>query len=279
MACGPSRPKFVYGGMSHPIRAKKRYGQHFLVDPNYIHKIVHAIMPKASDTFLEIGPGMGAMTLPLLDYHPKMTLLEIDPQAVEYLSTQPQCAQAHVSIIQEDALDFDFFAFFKAHPEPVRVAGNLPYNVATPILFRLFEQISHIEDLHIMVQKEVADRLVAHCNTSAYGRLGIMAQYHCDIERLFNVPKGAFSPPPKVESSFLRLKAKPPLPTPVNCIDNLSKVVKLAFATRRKTLANNFKGILSAQQLSALGISPSQRAQTLTLEQFIALANSLDASP
>jgi 16S rRNA (adenine1518-N6/adenine1519-N6)-dimethyltransferase len=249
-------------------KPRKRFGQNFLTDRNIVGKIVSAIAPRPGDNLVEIGPGLGAMTRPLLERAQRMQAVELDrnliPQLVE------NCRGAGELIVHEaDALEFDFSTL----GAPLRVVGNLPYNISTPLLFHLITQITHIRDMHFMLQKEVVDRMGAAPDTDDYGRLSVMLQYHCMVEPLFTVSPAAFNPQPKVDSRIVRLLPHPAPPCPVLNYADFSVLVKQAFAQRRKTLRNTLKQLLDAERIAALGIDPGTRAETLGLADFAKLAD------
>jgi 16S rRNA (adenine1518-N6/adenine1519-N6)-dimethyltransferase len=254
--------------MQHTPR--KRFGQNFLHDPVIIGKIVQAINPQPGERLVEIGPGQGAITLPLLQAAGRLDVIELDRDLVEPLAGKCR-ASGKLAIHCADALTFDFCTL--ADGNPLRVVGNLPYNISTPLLFHLLEQYHCIQDMHFMLQKEVVERMAAHPGSSAWGRLGVMLQYRCRVTPLFNIGPGAFVPPPKVESTFVRLD---PYDTPPVSVDDetvFSDVVRQAFGQRRKTLRNTLRALLDADEISAAGIDPGVRAETLGLAEFAALAN------
>ncbi len=252
-------------------KPRKRFGQNFLTDRNIVGKIVMAIAPKPGDNLIEIGPGLGAMTRPLLEQAKRLQAVELDRDLIPQL--KENCRDAGELIIHEaDALKFDFATL--ARPDaPLRVAGNLPYNISTPLLFHLIDCISVIHDMHFMLQKEVVDRMAAAPDTDDYGRLSVMLQYHCKVEPLFTVPPGAFNPRPKVDSRVVRLRPHPAPPCPVLSYADFAELVKQAFAQRRKTLRNNLKPLLEVERIAALGIDPGTRAETLGLADFAQLAD------
>ncbi len=253
----------------HP---RKRFGQNFLHDPNVIRNIIAAIYPQKDERLVEIGPGLGALTTPLLTAVGEMDAVELDRDLVPKL--KQQCADAGtLRIHNADALKFDFCSLLQDHNDKLRVIGNLPYNISTPLIFHLLEQSGCIRDMHFMLQKEVVNRLAAEPGSGDYGRLSIMVQYRCHVEKLFSVPSGAFTPQPKVDSAIVRLSpyAQPPFPARDEKL--FSRLVTRAFNQRRKTLRNNMKGWLDAATIETLGIDPGCRPETLSLEQFVALAN------
>lgn len=253
--------------MAH--RARKRFGQHFLQDEIVLAQMQQSIAPRAEDHLIEIGPGLGVLTRYLVSAVQAFEAIEIDrdliPVLHEAFDHHPQF-QLH----ELDALQADWFAL--AGDRRIRVVGNLPYNISTPLLFGLFEALDVVIDMHFLLQKEVGDRLCAAVGSSKFGRLSVMAQYYCEIESLFDVGPEAFSPPPKVNSSFLRLTPKPRDARLRVDVKKLSSVVSTAFNQRRKTLRNSVQSLLSSNDLQALGIDPQKRAQDVTVDEFVAMA-------
>ena len=255
--------------MSHP-RPKKRFGQHFLHDRVVVSRIISSFRPQATDHVAEIGPGPGVLTRELAPRVERLDAVEIDRDLAAALSTE-FADQASVTIHEVDALSFDFCSL--ADPdETLRLIGNLPYNISTPLLFHLFTQRHCIRDMLFMLQKEVVDRLCAVPGTKDYGRLSVMAQWQCQIERCFNVGPGAFTPPPRVDSAVVRLIPRE-TPVAVNDADHFARVVKAAFGQRRKTLRNSLSEIMDADAIRAVGIDPVRRPETLSVEEFASLAN------
>jgi len=253
-------------------RPRKRFGQNFLHDPVVIGKIVSAVNPASKDMLFEIGPGQGAITAPLLAAAGELSVVELDRDLIGPL--QRQCAEIGKLVIHNaDALTFDFCQF--AQDTPLRVVGNLPYNISTPLLFHLLEQHHCIKDMHFMLQKEVVERMAASPGSRQYGRLSIMLQYRCRVTPLFNIGPESFDPPPKVDSAFVRLE---PFEQPrVQVTDEalFEQLVKQAFSQRRKTLRNTLRDMLDAREMTELGIDPSARAETLAIQDFATLANHL----
>ena len=245
--------------MSHNPR--KRFGQNFLVDNQIINKIISTISPKNNEIIVEIGPGKGALTLPILEHLNHLNVIEIDRDLVSLLNS---LQQDKLTIFEADALQFDFNQF----PQKIRVIGNLPYNISSPLLFHLLDFREQIIDMTFMLQKEVVDRIVATHGNKTYGRLSVMMQAFFEVESMFVVPKESFEPQPKIESAILYLKtrteplAKNPKP--------LEEIVKVAFSQRRKTLKNCLKSIINQSQTE---IDLSQRAEMLSIENFITLMN------
>ncbi len=249
--------------------AKKRFGQNFLTDQSIISSLINAINPLQNQLIIEIGPGLGALTKPLLKKINHLHVVEIDRDIVSWM--QNEYSSAVVTIHNIDALKFDFTTF----GENLRVVGNLPYNISTPILFHLLDNVSHITDMHFMLQKEVVERMVASPSTPAYGRLSVMLQYHLAMEYLFTVPPEAFEPAPKVESAFVRCVPHAILPFVAKDQKHFAKIVMAAFGQRRKTLRNTLKGLLDDVGFTALGINPQLRAENLSVSQFVAISNYL----
>lgn len=255
-------------------QARKRFGQNFLQDQNIIRNILLSISPKVGDNIAEIGPGLGAITEHLLNATKgHLNVVEIDRDLVEVLKTQFFNYPA-LQIHQGDALKFNFSNLASADNK-LRIVGNLPYNISTPLIFHLLGFSGLVRDMHFMLQKEVVDRMAAQPGDSAYGRLGIMVQYHCRVESLFTVPPTAFHPQPKVDSAIVRLTPYDSLPTPAKDARQLASLVTTAFNQRRKTIRNNLKKLISAQQLEALGIDPGLRPENLTLQNFVAISDTL----
>jgi 16S rRNA (adenine1518-N6/adenine1519-N6)-dimethyltransferase len=252
--------------------AKKRFGQNFLTDSGIIASLVSAISPRTDDLMVEIGPGLGALTQPLLQKLDHLHVVELDRDIVSWM--QNHYANNSITIHNMDALKFDFTSL--AGPKKLRVAGNLPYNISTPILFHLLDNLHHIADMHFMLQKEVVERMVAEPSTPAYGRLSVMLQYHLQMEYLFTVPPEAFEPAPKVESAFVRAIPYDTLPHRAENEPLFAKIVLSAFGQRRKTLRNTLKGLLDDEGFAALDINPQLRAENLSVGQFVSIANYLD---
>lgn len=257
--------------MNH--RPRKRFGQNFLHDPGVIRGIVAAIHPKPGERVAEIGPGLGALTAPLLDALGELDVVELDRDLIPHLEQQ-FAAAGRLRIHNTDALKFDFCSLVSGG-ERLRVVGNLPYNISTPLIFHLLEQSRCIRDMHFMLQKEVVDRLAAEPHNGDYGRLSVMVQYRCRVERLFTVPPGAFNPPPKVYSAIVRLTPYTEKPVTVRDEGCLSRLVAQAFGQRRKTLRNNLKPLLDSTAIEGCGIDPGRRPETLSIGEFAALADAL----
>ena len=254
--------------MSH--RARKRFGQNFLHDPNVIRNIVTAIAPKPGDHIVEIGPGQAALTIPLLQAAGSMDAIEIDRDLVPIV--QEQCeAYGELTLHNVDALKFDF-ASLHTDDRPLRMVGNLPYNISTPILFHLLESRSVIKDMNFMLQKEVVDRMASGPGSKTYGRLSVMLQAYCEVTHLFDIGPGAFKPAPKVDSSIVRLVPRAEKDIAIEDEERFAKIVAASFAQRRKTLRNNLKGLLSESQIESCEIDPGARAETLSVDDFRRLA-------
>lgn len=259
---------------SSPHQARKRFGQNFLVDDNVIHQIIASIHPRQQDNMVEIGPGQGAITGPLLAALDRLNVVELDRDLIPRLELK----FAHhngLTIHSADALKFNFGQLATA-TAPLRIVGNLPYNISTPLIFHLLSYGNQIADMHFMLQKEVVERMAATAGNKNYGRLSIMCQYHCNVEFLFEVPPYCFSPAPKVDSAIVRLTPHKKLPVEAKDTAMLDKVVKTAFQQRRKTLRNSLKPIIEAMGgLETLNIDPNKRPENLTLEDYVNIANQL----
>ncbi|AZL83822.1 MULTISPECIES: 16S rRNA (adenine(1518)-N(6)/adenine(1519)-N(6))-dimethyltransferase RsmA [Aliivibrio] len=255
-------------------KAKKRFGQNFLNDPYVIDGIVSAINPLPGQNLVEIGPGLGAITEPVGREIDKFTVIELDRDLAARLRTHPELG-SKLTIYEGDAMRFDFTQLIQ-EGNKLRIFGNLPYNISTPLMFHLFEFHKDIQDMHFMLQKEVVNRLAAGPGTKAYGRLTVMAQYYCKVMPVLEVPPTAFVPPPKVDSAVVRLVPYEVLPFPAKNLKWLDRVCREGFNQRRKTVRNCFKALLTKEQLEALGVNPSHRPENLTLEQFVIMANWLN---
>lgn len=259
--------------MSKPAlhRPRKRFGQHFLTDRSIINHIVDSLALAPQHRMVEIGPGQGALTKPLLQHLNRLVAVELDRDLIpnlQLLST----AEHELHIHAVDALRFDFCRAWEGG-ESIRLVGNLPYNISTPLIFHLFSQIPCIEDMHFMLQKEVVDRMAAHPGAANYGRLSVMVQYHAQVEPLFDIEAKAFTPPPKVVSSFVRLIPYQQKPVQINNEAVFKKLVERAFNQRRKTLRNALKGLVDERIGSRAGVDLALRAEQLSLQQFARLAN------
>ncbi|MGZ8262164.1 MAG: 16S rRNA (adenine(1518)-N(6)/adenine(1519)-N(6))-dimethyltransferase RsmA [Methylotenera sp.] len=249
--------------------AKKRFGQNFLTDQSVIASLIEAISPKADDLMVEIGPGLGALTKPLLQRLNLLHVVEVDRDIIAWM--QKAYVNNSITIHNADALKFDFTSL----GNNLRVVGNLPYNISTPILFHLLDNVSHITDMHFMLQKEVVERMVASPSTPAYGRLSVMLQYRLQMDYLITVPPEAFEPAPKVESAFVRCVPHATLPFIANDEALFAKVVLAAFGQRRKTLRNTLKGLLDDDAFTALELNSQLRAENLAVADFVRISNYL----
>ena len=252
---------------------RKRFSQNFLEDRDVVRKIIAAIDPRSDDCIVEIGPGPGALTAPLLDHVARLDVIEIDRDIVRGLLARFPSGSLHVN--EGDVLEFDFSTL----GSDVRVVGNLPYNISTPILFHLNAQVALLRDCHFMLQREVVERMAAGSRDPAYGRLSVMLQYRWLIEPLFDVPPTAFRPQPKVWSSVVRMTPYAAPPHRASDESLFANVVARAFGKRRKTLRNSLRELLVARELEQLGIEPGARAETLGVAEFVRIANYLKERP
>lgn len=260
--------------MSQFAAPRKSLGQNFLQDPNIINKIVAALNVQPDDVVLEIGPGRGALTELILGRPEQFHLVEFDRDLVNYWQARALESQG-LSVHGADILKFDLDEITAAAKQPIKVIGNLPYNISSPVLFHLMRYADHVHSQVVMLQKEVVQRMAAEPGGRDYGRLSVMLQQRYSIEYLFTVPPGAFFPPPKVDSAIARLTPLVQVQHPVNDHQVFERLVKQAFSQRRKTLRNTLKGLLNAEQIESVGVEPSARAETLTVAKFAALANSV----
>lgn len=257
-------------GIHHGHKARKRFGQNFLTDEDIIERIVRAIAPKVGDNILEIGPGLGAITEPVSELTDVLNVVELDKDLAERLKTHPFMGPK-LNIYQADALKFDFSQVVR-EDKKLKVFGNLPYNISTPLLFHLFDYLDNIENMHFMLQKEVVNRMCAAPNTKAFGRLSVMTQYYCRTVPVTDVPPSSFVPPPKVDSAVIRLIPKEHDARNQVSPAMLNTVCLEAFNQRRKTLRNSLQNIISVEQLQELGIDATVRAENLSLEDYISIA-------
>ncbi len=258
--------------MSHA--AKKHFGQHFLHDPQVIERIVRSLNPQPGQTVVEIGPGLGALTVPLLQRTGRLHVVEIDRDVVPLL--RAHCGDAPgLQLHLADALQFDYGSL-APDGTPLRLVGNLPYNISTPLLFHLLKFAGQVQDMHFMLQKEVVDRLTAAPDTDDYGRLTLTVAARAQADYLFGVGRGAFNPPPKVDSAVVRITPRPP-PFAIDDLACFDQLVTAVFSQRRKTLANGLRRLLPAAEIGALGIDPKIRGETLAPAQFALLANRCQA--
>jgi 16S rRNA (adenine1518-N6/adenine1519-N6)-dimethyltransferase len=262
----------------HVHVARKRFGQHFLHDPGILRRIVEAIAPQPEDRLVEIGPGEGALTLPLLRACGHLTAIELDRDLIASLAARARDI-GDLNIISADVLTVDFSKLAglsrPSIASKLRIAGNLPYNISTPILFHCLDHAAAIRDMHFMLQKEVVDRMAAPPGSKTYGRLSVMLQLRCTVEPLFRVPPGAFRPPPKVDSAIVRLTPLPTQALPDADSGMIDRLVRAAFGQRRKTLSNALRDLATAKQIDAAGIDPRARAEQLAPSAFVALAQTL----
>ncbi|MBT6275772.1 MAG: 16S rRNA (adenine(1518)-N(6)/adenine(1519)-N(6))-dimethyltransferase RsmA [Chromatiales bacterium] len=250
-------------------RPRKRFGQHFLHDPGIIRRIVDAVAPQPKQALIEIGPGTGVLTEPLLAAAGILTAVEVDRDLAGALRTR--LGDRGLDVVCEDVLKFDF----SRADEKWRVVGNLPYNISTPLIFHLLKSAGSIADAHVMVQKEVAQRMAAAPSTADYGRLSVMLSLYTRVEILFNVGPGAFNPPPKVDSSVVRLTPHRDSPVALQSVGDFSELVRRAFAQRRKTMRRILSGTLSVEELERCGVDPMSRPEVLSLEDFARLSDAI----
>jgi 16S rRNA (adenine1518-N6/adenine1519-N6)-dimethyltransferase len=255
------------------MKARKRFGQHFLHDPGVLDRIAHAIAPRADDALVEIGPGRGALTRVLLDSTPQsLDAIEIDRDLVPQLQDE-YAAESRFVVHEADALDFDFTALARQRGGRLRIVGNLPYNISTPLLFHLLKHVAVLDDMHIMLQREVVKRIAAEPGNGDYGRLTVMLSPWLEAESLFDVGPGAFQPPPKVWSAVVRLTVRREPAFAVS--PHFAAVVASAFSHRRKTLRNALKGVVTSAQIESAAVDPNARPETIAPEAFNRLAQSL----
>lgn len=248
---------------------RKRFGQNFLTDQAILSQIINTINPQADDAMVEIGPGLGAMTALLLQEVKHLNVVELDRDLVDYLSKRftPQQLTVHAA----DALKFDFNSIPVPEGKKLRVVGNLPYNISSPLLFHLMTIADEVEDQHFMLQKEVVERMVAVHGHKTFGRLSVMLQWRYHMELMFVVPPTAFDPPPKVDSAIVRMI---PIKSPLPCnVEQLQKVTTTAFTQRRKVIRNSLSSIFTENQLIDVGIDPLLRPEDVSVPQYVALAN------
>ncbi|WP_114326748.1 16S rRNA (adenine(1518)-N(6)/adenine(1519)-N(6))-dimethyltransferase RsmA [Candidatus Colwellia aromaticivorans] len=258
-------------------QAKKRFGQNFLHNDAVISDIVDAINPEPGENLVEIGPGLGALTEPVVERAEKLSVVELDRDLAKRLRHHPFLAP-HLTIYETDALNFDF-AQLATEKKPLRIFGNLPYNISTPLIFHLLTFKDKVQDMHFMLQKEVVQRMAAGPHCKAYGRLSIMTQYQCQVIPVMEIGPEAFKPAPKVDSAIVRLVPHSNIKNPVKDISALNTVCLAAFNQRRKTIRNGFKNLISVAQLEALNIDANLRPENLTLDDYIMLANFIVDNP
>ncbi len=273
--------------MSNPLvhKARKRFGQNFLVDTSVINHIVDSIHPQHDDLMIEIGPGLGAMTKPLLSRLDKLNVIELDrdiiPKLIKSCVFYDASNKDKLIINENDVLKFNFQEFYSQQnsEKKLRIVGNLPYNISTPVLFLLLKNRDLIQDMHFMLQKEVVDRIVATPGIKNYGRLSVMLQTYCTAQSLFEVPPYAFEPAPKVNSAILRLQPSLQFDEQIDSFTQYEKLVRQAFSQRRKTLKNTLKNTCSADQIEQAGLSPTQRAEELSISDFVHLYKTISSQP
>lgn len=256
-------------------KARKRFGQNFLIDQSIIQSITDAVNPSADECLVEIGPGQGALTEPLIARCGRLTVIELDRDLVKKLNTvSAQLARKgkDLFVISADALAFDFSQLASERGSALRIVGNLPYNISTPLLFHLLKSSHKIQDMHFMLQQEVVHRMIARPGSKTYGKLSVILQWQCHISHLFDVPPEAFRPVPAVNSAIVCLQPKTLTPAERELGPSLAKVVSAAFAQRRKTLKNSLSDWLEPQDMMQLDINPTARAETLSTEDFCRLA-------
>jgi 16S rRNA (adenine1518-N6/adenine1519-N6)-dimethyltransferase len=251
--------------------ARKRFGQNFLHDDYIIDSIVAAIAPQKDDNIVEIGPGLGALTEPVADKVDCLNVVELDRDLAERLEKHP-FIRDKLNITQADAMQFDFGQLATTKKQ-LRVFGNLPYNISTPLMFHLFSFANKIKDMHFMLQKEVVNRLCAGPNSKAYGRLTVMAQYYCKVIPVLEVPPTAFKPAPKVDSAVVRLEPYDIPPFAAKSVKILNQVCAMAFNQRRKTIRNGLRDLLTPEQLQEIGIDITKRAENITVQEYVNIAN------
>ena len=259
-------------GNPSAYRTKKRFGQHFLHDQQIIKQIVNAVQIIDNQTLVEIGPGQGAITMPLLQKFKQLTAIELDRDLIKPLTKQ-SAQYGDLNLISADILTIDFNEVFSG--QSLSIVGNLPYNISTPLLFHLLASSNMITSMTFMVQQEVANRITASVGHKNYGRLSIMMQYYCQSSYLFHVPPDSFNPPPKVDSAVIHLIPHKQLDPNLKDKALLDKIVKMAFSQRRKTIRNSLSDIVSTEQFERSNINPKLRAENLSLEQFITLTNTV----
>ena len=258
-------------------QAKKRFGQNFLHNDAVISDIIDAINPEPGENLVEIGPGLGALTEPVIERAKKLSVVELDRDLAKRLRHHPFLAP-HLTIYETDALSFDF-AQLATDNKPLRIFGNLPYNISTPLIFHLLTFKDKVQDMHFMLQKEVVQRMAAGPHCKAYGRLSIMTQYQCEVIPVMEIGPEAFKHAPKVDSAIVRLIPHSDIKNPVKEISALNTVCLAAFNQRRKTIRNSFKNLISVAQLESLNIDANLRPENLTLDDYIMLANFIVDNP
>jgi 16S rRNA (adenine1518-N6/adenine1519-N6)-dimethyltransferase len=257
-------------------QARKRFGQNFLHDQQIIDRIIRAINPQPGQHLLEIGPGQGALTIPILEAAGALDVVEVDRDLALLLLDRLR-SKPGFRLHQQDVLKFDLQEIDCQADHELRVVGNLPYNISTPLMFHLLAQRQKIRDMIFMLQWEVVARMIARPGEENYGRLSVMVQYHCQVERLFKVPPGAFHPQPKVDSAIVKMTPWRQLPNPARNEKLFAEVVRTAFNQRRKTLRNSLKSLISASALESLGLDLTQRPETLSTEDYVRISDLIDS--
>lgn len=260
-------------------RAKKRFGQNFLVDTNIIEKIIYSINPATDDHVIEIGPGLGALTQPLLKILTRLDVIELDRDVIPELNKLERHDRLHIHNIDVLAFDFTDFERSSFKHDKIRIIGNLPYNISTAVLFHLIKHRDIVQDLHFMLQKEVVERIAADVGSHDYGRLSVMMQLYFRITPLFMVAPQCFRPAPRVQSAIVRLTPRSKIAISANEHDAFAELVRQAFSHRRKTLKNTLKGFCDTAQMDAAGIDPGKRPQELGLNDYIKLFRQLHQAP
>lgn len=253
-------------------RHKKRFGQHFLHDQYVLQQITSAINPQANESIIEIGPGAGALTKHLLPELNTLTVIELDRDLIPALKKLGENSNCELAILNQDVLEVDFTQIDTDTNNSLRIVGNLPYNISTPVIFKCLESSNIISEMIFLLQKEVVERLTAAPGSKSYGRLSVMTQYHCQTDYLLDVGPEAFTPPPRVDSALVKLK---PRDKPLRLLEHkmLQTVVRNAFSQRRKTITNSLKTLISVSEIEALKINPKLRPEQLSVEQFVDLSN------
>lgn len=254
-------------------RARKRFGQNFLTDSSILEKIMKAVAPNTVDKIIEIGPGQGALTELIINKDTELHAIEIDRDLAAYLRDK-YANHSHFHLHENDVLKVDFNTLLSAS-QPARIVGNLPYNISTPLIFHLLKYLPGIKDMLFMLQLEVVERMAAKPGSKSYGRLSIMVQYYCQVEKLFNVPPSAFSPAPKVDSAIVKLTPHKKPPDALVSPEELTNLLRQAFAQRRKTLRNNLNNLISAEDLKSLDIDPGLRPENLSLDDYVRICKHL----
>lgn len=255
-------------------QARKRFGQNFLTDSSILEKIVKAVAPNSVDKIIEIGPGQGALTDLIINNDVEFHAIEIDRDLAAYLR-EKYTNHSHFHLLENDVLKVDFNTLLSAD-QPARIIGNLPYNISTPLIFHLLKYLNGIKDMIFMLQLEVVERMAAKPGSKSYGRLSIIVQYYCQVEKLFNVPATSFSPAPKVESAIVKLTPHKHMPNALVSPEQLTNLLRQAFAQRRKTIRNNLSSLISAEDLKSIDINPGLRPENLSLDDYVRICKHLN---